>query len=108
MFQPKARILEYAHAGVRPEFMGIGPLTAVENLLQRTDLCTHEFDVIQGSKALGVDASKVTPTGGAIASGHSLGATGVVITIKPILSWHVSDGQKRRLQCLLVGIRELR
>lgn len=64
--------------------MGIEPLAAVEILLQRTDLCTHEFDVIRGSKALGVDASKVTPTGGAIASGHLVGATGVIITIKPL------------------------
>ncbi|MGB7261334.1 MAG: beta-ketothiolase BktB, partial [Albidovulum sp.] len=78
---PRARILGYAHAGVRPEVMGIGPVPAVEALLARTGLTVSDFDVIESneafaaqalavSKGLGLDAARVNPNGGAIALGH--------------------------------------
>jgi acetyl-CoA C-acetyltransferase len=92
---PKARILGYAHAGVRPEVMGIGPVPAVENLLKRTGLSVSDFDVIESNEAfaaqalavnkgLGLDPAKVNPNGGAIALGHPVGATGAIITIKAL------------------------
>jgi len=79
--KPKARILGYAHAGVRPEVMGIGPIPAVENLLKRIGMTASDFDVIESNeafaaqacavnKALGLDTGKVNPNGGAIALGH--------------------------------------
>jgi acetyl-CoA C-acetyltransferase len=91
----KARILGYAHAGVRPEVMGIGPVPAVENLLKRTGLSISDFDVIESNEAfaaqalavnkgLGLDPSKVNPNGGAIALGHPVGATGAIITVKAL------------------------
>ncbi len=90
---PKFRILGYAHAGVRPEVMGIGPIPAVENLMQRTGLAVNDFDVIESNEAfasqalavnsgLGLDSEKVNPNGGAIALGHPVGATGAIITVK--------------------------
>ncbi|MEO0912068.1 MAG: acetyl-CoA C-acyltransferase family protein [Pseudomonadota bacterium] len=93
--KPKARILGYAHAGVRPEVMGIGPIPAVEKLLEKTGLSVEDFDVIESneafaaqacavSKALGFDAAKVNPNGGAIALGHPVGATGAIITLKAL------------------------
>jgi len=93
--KPRARVLGYAHAGVRPEVMGIGPVPAVENLLQRTGLSIGDFDVIESNEAfaaqalavnkgLGLDAAKVNPNGGAIALGHPVGATGAIITIKAL------------------------
>ena len=45
--KPRARVLGYAHAGVRPEVMGIGPVPAVQNLLKRTGLAVDDFDVIE-------------------------------------------------------------
>lgn len=92
---PRARILGYAHAGVRPEVMGIGPVPAVENLLARTGLKAQDFDVIESNEAfaaqaiavsekLGFDPAKVNPNGGAIALGHPVGATGAIITIKAL------------------------
>ena len=92
---PRARLLGYAHAGVRPEVMGIGPVPAVRSLLERTGLSVGDFDVIESneafaaqalavSDALCLDPDKVNPNGGAIALGHPLGATGAIITIKAL------------------------
>ena len=90
---PKFRVLGYAHAGVRPQVMGIGPVPAVQALLERTGLSVADFDVIESneafaaqaiavSKELGLDPAKVNPNGGAIALGHPVGATGTIITVK--------------------------
>jgi acetyl-CoA C-acetyltransferase len=91
--KPRLRILGYAHAGVRPEVMGIGPVPAVRKLLERTGLSIDDFDVIESNEAfaaqalavnkgLGLDPSKVNPNGGAIALGHPVGATGTILVIK--------------------------
>ena len=91
--KPRARVIGYAHAGVRPEVMGIGPVPAVENLLKRTGLKITDFDVIESNEAfaaqaiavnkgLGLDPANVNPNGGAIALGHPVGATGAIITVK--------------------------
>jgi len=90
---PKFRVLGYAHAGVRPEVMGIGPVPAVQALMARTGLTIADFDVIESneafaaqalavSAALGLDPAKVNPNGGAIALGHPVGATGAILTVK--------------------------
>jgi acetyl-CoA C-acetyltransferase len=92
---PRARIVGYAHAGVRPDVMGIGPIPAVEKLMQRTGLSASDFDVIESNEAfaaqalavtkgLGLDPAKVNPNGGAIALGHPVGATGAIITVKAL------------------------
>jgi acetyl-CoA C-acetyltransferase len=93
--KPRARVLGYAHAGVRPEVMGIGPVPAVEKLLERTGLSAGDFDVIESNEAfaaqalavnkgLGLDPAKVNPNGGAIALGHPVGATGAIIAVKAL------------------------
>jgi acetyl-CoA C-acetyltransferase len=90
---PRFRVLGYAHAGVRPEVMGIGPVPAVQALLERTGLRVADLDVIESNEAfaaqavavsrvLGLPDDKVNPNGGAIALGHPVGATGAIITIK--------------------------
>ena len=90
---PRARLLGYAHAGVRPQVMGLGPIPAVEALLARTGLTIADFDVIESNEAfaaqafavnqgLGLDTAKVNPNGGAIALGHPIGATGAILTLK--------------------------
>lgn len=101
--KPKARILGYAHAGVRPEVMGIGPVPAVQNLMARTGLKASDFDVIESNEAfaaqalavtqvLGLDPAKVNPNGGAIALGHPVGATGAIITLKALYELERTDG----------------
>jgi acetyl-CoA C-acetyltransferase len=110
---PRARVIGYAHAGVRPEVMGIGPVPAVQNLLDRTGLKVTDFDVIESneafasqalavSKNLGFDPAKVNPNGGAIALGHPVGATGAIITVKALYELERTGG-KRALITMCIG-----
>ncbi len=111
--KPRARIIGYAHAGVRPEVMGIGPVPAVEALLKRTGLSVGDFDVIESneafaaqalavSKGLGFDPAKVNPNGGAIALGHPVGATGAIITVKALYELERIGG-RRALITMCIG-----
>lgn len=111
--KPRARIIGYAHAGVRPEVMGIGPIPAVQNLLKRTGLKASDFDVIESNEAfasqalavnkeLGFDPAKVNPNGGAIALGHPVGATGAIITVKAFYELERIGG-KRALITMCIG-----
>ncbi len=111
---PKARILGYAHAGVRPEVMGIGPVPAVRNLLERTGLSAEDFDVIESNEAfaaqalavnkeLGLDPAKVNPNGGAIALGHPVGATGAIITLKALYELERIGGSKALVTMCIGG-----
>ena len=110
---PKFRILGYAHAGVRPEVMGIGPVPAVLALLKKTGLGVQDFDVIESneafaaqaiavSKSLGLDPARVNPNGGAIALGHPVGATGAIITVKAMYELDRIAG-KRALITMCIG-----
>ncbi|WP_163848212.1 acetyl-CoA C-acyltransferase family protein [Pseudooceanicola aestuarii] len=110
---PRARVLGYAHAGVRPEVMGIGPIPAVRKLLERTGLSVSDFDVIESNEAfaaqaiavnreLGLDPARVNPNGGAIALGHPVGATGAIITVKALYELERIGG-KRALITMCIG-----
>jgi acetyl-CoA C-acetyltransferase len=112
--KPKARILGYALAGVRPEVMGIGPVPAVENLLRKTGLSVGDFDVIESNEAfasqalavnkgLGLDPAKVNPNGGAIALGHPVGATGSIITVKALYELERIGGSKALITMCIGG-----
>jgi acetyl-CoA C-acetyltransferase len=112
--KPRARILGYAHAGVRPEVMGIGPIPAVEMLLKRTGLSVEDFDVIESNEAfaaqalavnkgLGLDPAKVNPNGGAIALGHPVGATGAIITVKALCELERTGGSKALITMCIGG-----
>jgi len=110
---PRARVLGYAHAGVRPEVMGIGPVPAVEALCARTGLSVGDFDVIESNEAfaaqalavnkgLGLDPARVNPNGGAIALGHPVGATGAILTVKALYELERIGG-KRALVTMCIG-----
>ena len=112
--KPKARVLGYAHAGVRPEVMGIGPVPAVQNLLEKTGLSVGDFDVIESNEAfaaqaiavnkeLGLDPAKVNPNGGAIALGHPVGATGAIITVKALYELERIGGGKALITMCIGG-----
>ena len=111
---PRARILGYAHAGVRPEVMGIGPIPAVEALLKRTGLSSEDFDVIESNeafaaqaiavnRALGLDPAKVNPNGGAIALGHPVGATGAILMVKALYELERIGGSKALVTMCIGG-----
>ena len=110
---PLARVLGYAHSGVRPEVMGLGPIPAVRTLCARIGLDVSDFDVIESNEAfaaqaiavnreLGLEPSRVNPNGGAIALGHPVGATGVILTVKA-LSELARTGGRRALVTMCIG-----
>lgn len=93
--KPRARIMGYAHAGVDPKVMGIGPVPAVRALCAKLGMKPTDFDVVESNEAfaaqaiavnreLGLESAKVNPNGGAIALGHPVGATGAIITVKAL------------------------
>ncbi|APX22073.1 MAG: acetyl-CoA C-acyltransferase [Rhodobacteraceae bacterium] len=111
---PRARILGYAHAGVRPEVMGVGPIPAVEALLARTGLSVGDFDVIESNEAfaaqalavnagLGLDPAKVNSNGGAIALGHPVGATGAILAVKALYELERTGGSKALVTMCIGG-----
>ncbi|MPW21900.1 acetyl-CoA C-acyltransferase [Paraburkholderia sp. CNPSo 3157] len=92
---PMARLVAYAHAGVDPQYMGIGPVPATRLALQRAGLSIGDLDVVEANEAfaaqacavtqeLGLDSSKVNPNGSGISLGHPIGATGALITVKAL------------------------
>lgn len=111
--KPLARIIGYAHAGVDPEIMGVGPIHAVRGLLDRTGMKISDFDVIESNEAfasqacavareLGFPDEQTNPNGGAIALGHPIGATGSILTVKAIHEL-ARIGAKRALITMCIG-----
>ncbi|MEX3978529.1 beta-ketothiolase BktB [Paraburkholderia sp. EG287A] len=92
---PMAKLVAYAHAGVDPLYMGIGPVPATRLALQRAGLSVADLDVIESNEAfaaqacavtqeLGLDPEKVNPNGSGISLGHPIGATGALIAVKAL------------------------
>jgi acetyl-CoA C-acetyltransferase len=93
--KPMARLVAYAHAGVEPQLMGLGPIPAVKRVFEKSGLKPSDMDVIESNEAfavqamavtkdLGLDPAKVNPNGGAVALGHPIGATGSILTVKAL------------------------
>ena len=114
--RPLARVVGVATAGVPPRVMGIGPVPAVQRLLQRTGLQMAQMDVIElneafASQAVAVaraldlpeDASHLNPNGGAIALGHPLGMTGARLALTAVRQLH-RQGGKRALCAMCIGV----
>jgi acetyl-CoA C-acetyltransferase len=102
--KPLARLVAYAHAGVEPQLMGLGPIPAVKRVFEKAGLKPADMDVIESNEAfavqamavtrdLGLDAAKVNPNGGAVALGHPIGATGAILTVKAL--YELERTQKR-------------
>lgn len=102
--KPMARLVSYGHAGVDPKLMGIGPVPAVQNALNRAGLKVTEMDVIESNEAfaaqacavakdLHFDPARTNPNGGAVALGHPIGATGAILTVKALYELHRTGGR---------------
>lgn len=94
-FKPIARLVDYAITGVEPRIMGMGPVSAVRKLYQRTGLTTKQMDVIELNEAfaaqflavqreLDLPLDKTNPNGSGISLGHPIGATGAILTVKAL------------------------
>lgn len=94
-YEPLARFVSYATAGVPPEIMGVGPVPAIPKALTSAGLTLADIDIIELNEAFAVQAlsviqeaklqiEKVNVNGGAVALGHPLGCTGAKLTVSLI------------------------
>ena len=111
--KPLARLVSYAHAGVEPEYMGIGPVPASRLALQKAGLTMADIDVIEANEAfaaqacavardLQFDPAKLNPNGSGIGLGHPIGATGNILTVKAVHELQRTGG-KRALVTMCIG-----
>ena len=102
--KPLARLVGYAHAGVEPAYMGIGPVPATRALLKKLGMTARQLDVVEANEAfaaqacavmreLELDPAKVNPNGSGISLGHPIGATGAIISTKAIYELHRTGGR---------------
>ncbi|AOE86725.1 acetyl-CoA C-acyltransferase family protein [Pseudomonas sp. TCU-HL1] len=101
---PLARLVGYAHAGVDPDYMGIGPVPAVRQVLEKTGINLDQINVIEANEAFAAQACAVikelrlnpeivNPNGSGISLGHPVGATGGIISIKAIYELQRTGGR---------------
>ena len=111
--KPLARLVAYAHAGVEPQVMGLGPIPAVRRVFEKAGLKPADMDVIESNEAfavqamavtkdLGLDPAKVNPNGGAVALGHPIGATGAILTVKALYELE-RTGKRYALVTMCIG-----
>ncbi len=102
--KPLARLVGYAHTGLDPKIMGVGPISATQAVLKKTGLSVNDLDVIEANEAfaaqacavtreLGLDPARVNPNGSGISLGHPIGATGALITVKALYELQRVNGR---------------
>ena len=103
-FRPMARLVAYAHAGVDPKLMGIGPVPAVRAVLKKAGLAVADLDLIELNEAfaaqalavvreLGLPPERTNPNGSGISLGHPIGATGCILTVKALYELERTGGR---------------
>jgi acetyl-CoA C-acetyltransferase len=101
---PMARLVSYGFAGVEPSVMGVGPIGAIRQALDRADLKVDDMDTIELNEAfaaqaiavmrdLGLPEEKTNPNGSGISLGHPIGATGAILTVKALYELERIDGR---------------
>jgi acetyl-CoA C-acetyltransferase len=111
--RPRARLVAYAHAGVEPRYMGIGPLPAVRKVLDRAGLQLTDIDLFEVNEAfaaqalavirdLGLPMDATNPNGSGISIGHPIGATGCILTVKAMYEME-RTGARRSLVTMCIG-----
>jgi len=111
--RPLGRLVGYSHAGVEPRVMGMGPVPAIQKVLDRTGLKVEEIDVFEVNEAfaaqalavvreLGLPPDKTNPNGSGISLGHPIGATGAILTVKALYELQRTGG-KYALTTMCIG-----
>lgn len=110
---PLARLVAYGHAGVDPDYMGIGPVPASRIALQRAGLTAGEMAVIEANEAFAAqacaviqemkfDPERVNPNGSGISLGHPVGATGAILATKAVHELR-RTGERYALATMCIG-----
>jgi acetyl-CoA C-acetyltransferase len=93
--RPLGKLVAYAHAGVEPKYMGIGPVPAIKKVLERASLSIKDMNVIELNEAFAAQAlavireldlplDRTNPNGSGISLGHPVAATGCLLTVKAL------------------------
>ncbi len=112
--EPMAKLIGYSHAGVEPEYMGMGPVPAIQSLLQKTGISKDDIDVIELNEAfaaqalgvvkeLGLSLEKTNPNGSGVSLGHPIGATGCLLTVKAMYELQRTAGRYALISMCIGG-----
>jgi acetyl-CoA C-acetyltransferase len=103
-YTPMARLVSYGFAAVEPRIMGVGPIGAIRQALDRADLKVDDMDTIELNEAFAAQAiavmrdlslpeDRTNPNGSGISLGHPIGATGAILTVKALNELERIDGR---------------
>jgi acetyl-CoA C-acetyltransferase len=101
---PLGRLVGYAHAGVEPRIMGMGPVPAVRRVLDRAGMKLDDIDLFEVNEAfaaqalavvreLGLPPDRTNPNGSGVSLGHPIGATGAILAVKALYELRRTGGR---------------
>ena len=112
--KPMAKLVSWGQGGVDPKIMGVGPVPASRQAMEKAGLKIEDMDLVEANEAfaaqsiavareLGFDMSKVNVNGGAIALGHPVGASGARIIVTLLHEMQKRSEAKKGLATLCIG-----
>jgi acetyl-CoA C-acetyltransferase len=110
---PMGRLVGYAHAGVEPRIMGMGPVPATRKVLDRTGVKIEDIDVFEVNEAFAAQAlavareldlplERTNPNGSGVSLGHPIGATGAILAVKSLYEL-ARTGSRYALATMCIG-----
>lgn len=112
--KPMAKLISWGQGGVDPKIMGVGPVPASRQAMEKANLTIDDIDLVEANEAfaaqsiavareLHFDMSKVNVNGGAISLGHPVGASGARIIVTLLHEMQKRDDAKKGLATLCIG-----
>ena len=112
--KPMAKLVSWGQGGVDPKIMGVGPVPASRQAMEKAGLKIEDIDLVEANEAfaaqsiavgreLGFDMSKVNVNGGAISIGHPIGCSGARIIVTLLHEMQKRPEAKRGLGTLCIG-----